>query len=497
MDQIKTAKRPPTVTRIGSYRLVRPLGSGGMSSVFLAEHVENGFEVALKVLPRFLAKNGTLLQRFLREADNAEALEHPNIVSIFDRGSEDGRHYLVLEYVPGLDLHEWVRQEGPMPWLAALRVVEKAAEGLQYAASKGVIHRDIKPANLLLSQDGAVKLIDLGLAFQNDAEDERVTRDGTTVGTVDYMSPEQARDSRSANARSDLYSLGCTLYYLLTGFPPFPGGNIGDKLRRHVKQEPPDVRALRPDVPRGVAQLIQRMMAKAPDDRFPDHAALIAEVLALQLVPPDDANGGTIEFAQVVDDELDADFVLGDGVSIVDVPSTLEAPPVADDVLDAQIVEDDSSEDLDAEIVPEDEDEDDENGVESAPPRRRGDSGLMDAIRALDLTELLADEDEQPAQIRSKAIPREAAPAPLPRSPAIAPDPDTDPDPDPDPDPDESFDPFEDLDEEDDVPLLSTGPRRRYGEDASARAWAIGGAVIGLGIALLGFILISLLRMDW
>ena len=487
MDQPKTAHRPPTVTHLGSYRLIRPLGSGGMSSVFLAEHTESGYQVALKVLPRFLAKNRTLLQRFLREADNAESLEHPNIVSIFDRGSEDGRHYLVLEYVPGLDLHEWVRHEGPLSWLETLRVVEKAAEGLQYAASKGVTHRDIKPANLLLSHDGTVKLIDLGLALQNDSEDERVTRDGTTVGTVDYMSPEQARDSRSANVQSDIYSLGCTLYYLLSGFPPFPGGNIGDKLRRHVKQSPPDVRELRPEVPRGVARLIQRMMAKVPEDRFPDHAALIAEVIALQLLPSDDASGGTIEFAQVVDDELDADFVLSDGVSLVDAPSTIVAPPVADDVLDAQIVEEDSSEELFADIVPEDEDDVEPDRVDPATSRDRDDSGFMATIRASELSELLDDEDEQPAPTRSKATPQATAPVPRSR-PSAAPS---------DPVVDESFDPFEDIDEEDEVPLLSTGPRRQYGEDASARAWAIGGAVIGLGIALLGFIVISLLRMDW
>src|SRR4051794_41116667 len=180
---------------IGSYRLIEPLGSGGMSSVYRALHTETGHEVAVKVLPRSLAKNPAMLQRFLREAKSAEALEHPNIVAIYDRGVDHGRHYLVLEYVQGGDLHDRVRNEGPLEIGEAVAVIKSVAEGLQYASERGLIHRDVKPANLLLSPEGEVKIIDLGLALKSEAEDERVTRDGTTVGTVDYMAPEQARDS--------------------------------------------------------------------------------------------------------------------------------------------------------------------------------------------------------------------------------------------------------------------------------------------------------------
>ncbi len=201
--------------RIGSYRVLEPLGIGGMSSVFRAVHVETNQEVALKVLTRSLAKNATLLQRFLREARSAETLEHPNIVAIYDRGIDSGRHYLVLEYVAGGDFHDYIQRRGPLSLAEAISVVKSVAAGLKYAANRGLIHRDVKPSNILRTPTGEIKIIDLGLALQNEFEDERVTREGTTVGTVDYMAPEQARDSRATSIQSDMYSLGCTFYYLL------------------------------------------------------------------------------------------------------------------------------------------------------------------------------------------------------------------------------------------------------------------------------------------
>ncbi|MEJ7639291.1 MAG: serine/threonine-protein kinase, partial [Singulisphaera sp.] len=161
--------------RIGSYRLLQPLGKGGMSSVYRAVHVGTGHEVAVKVLPRALAKDEVSLQRFLREAKNAESLEHPNIASIYDHGVDDGRHYLVLELVEGGDFQERVRLGGPLGFAEAVAVVRAVAEGLRYAAGRGVIHRDIKPANLLMSPAGEVKIIDLGLSLQAEDEDERVT----------------------------------------------------------------------------------------------------------------------------------------------------------------------------------------------------------------------------------------------------------------------------------------------------------------------------------
>ena len=264
-----------SLPRLGSYQILRPLGSGGMSNVFQAVHEDSGSIVALKVLPRKLAQNSVLLQRFLREAKSAENLDHPNIVAIYDRGFDQGRHYLVLEYVEGRDLFDRVRLTGTMAPDMAVAFIREVAEGLGYAAGLGVIHRDVKPANLLLTPDNHAKIIDLGLAFQADEEDERVTRDGTTVGTVDYMSPEQARDSRKLNERSDIYSLGCTMHYLLTGSAPFPGGNLADKLARHHSGDIPDVRARNPDVPEDLAFLVMKMMAKKPEQRFANYQNLI------------------------------------------------------------------------------------------------------------------------------------------------------------------------------------------------------------------------------
>ncbi len=270
--------------RIGSYRVLNPLGTGGMSSVFRAVHVETQHEVALKVLTRSLARNPTLLQRFLREARSAETLEHPNIVSIYDRGIDQGRHYLVLEYAAGGDFHDYIQRHGPLGTAEAVSVIRSVACGLQYAADQGVIHRDIKPSNILRTPAGEVKIIDLGLALQHEFEDERVTREGTTVGTVDYMAPEQARDSRATSIQSDLYSLGCTFYYLLAGVPPYPGGDITDKLTRHAKSPAPDIRDLRPDLSPAVSAIIQRMMAKWPEERFASYDDLLK---ALDGVPID------------------------------------------------------------------------------------------------------------------------------------------------------------------------------------------------------------------
>ena len=295
--------------QIGSYRLITQLGSGGMSSVFRAIHTDSGLEVAVKVLPRALAKNPTMLQRFLREAKSAEALEDPHIVSIYDRGSEDGRYYLVLEYVSGGDLHDRVRSKGPLGVAEAVAILKSVCLGLRHAASRGLIHRDIKPANLLLDAQGRVKITDLGLAIQLEDEDERVTRDGTTVGTVDYMAPEQARDSHATSIKSDIYSLGCTCYFLLTGKPPFTGGDVAEKLRKHALKAAPDVREERPEVPEPVAKLVMRMMAKKPEDRYSDYDALIAALDALPLDQSPPADGEPL-YALIDDDDGEMDFAV-------------------------------------------------------------------------------------------------------------------------------------------------------------------------------------------
>jgi serine/threonine protein kinase len=295
MDESNSRAESPcddaTAKRIGSYRILEPLGTGGMSTVYRAVHLQTGHEVALKVLIRSLARNSTLLQRFLREARSAETLEHPNIVAIYDRGIDEGRHYLVLEYVQGGDFHDHVQRNGPLDLSEAIGVIRNVSSGLKYAASRGLIHRDIKPSNILRSQAGESKIIDLGLALQSEFEDERVTREGTTVGTVDYMAPEQARDSRATSIFSDMYSLGCTFYYLLAGVAPFPGGDITDKLTRHARSPAPDIRDLRPDIPTPVAAILLRLLAKDPDDRFADYDELIAALDAVPITPSDQSPG--------------------------------------------------------------------------------------------------------------------------------------------------------------------------------------------------------------
>jgi hypothetical protein len=291
--------------RIGSYRVLNSLGTGGMSSVFRAVHVETQHEVALKVLTRSLARNPTLLQRFLREARSAETLEHPNIVTIYDRGIDQGRHYLVLEFAGGGDFHDYIQHHGPVGAAEAISVIRSVACGLSYAANRGVIHRDVKPSNILRTLTGHVKIIDLGLALQHEFEDERVTREGTTVGTVDYMAPEQARDSRATSVQSDMYSLGCTFYYLLAGVAPYPGGDITDKLTRHAKSPAPDIRDLRPDISPDTSAIIQRMMAKSPEDRFASYDDLLKAFDGIPLVKADHDDGAIALVPLDIDGDAD------------------------------------------------------------------------------------------------------------------------------------------------------------------------------------------------
>ncbi len=287
--------------QIGSYQLIRPLGSGGMSSVFLARHCSTGHEVAVKILPRSVANKPSMRERFFREARNAEALQHPNIAAIYDRGFDLDRHFLVMEYIPGGDLAHQVRENGPLSVDQACDVILGCAEALKVALAAGLVHRDVKPANLLIDAQGTVKLIDLGLSILSE-EDERVTHDGTTVGTVDYMSPEQARDSRAINAQSDMYSLGCTFVFLLSGRPPFPKGTIPEKLSRHLHEPPPSIGELRPEVPDSLDQFISKLLSKKPEERFLDYDALMEALEKARLGKQFDL-GGT--YTVIIEDEPD------------------------------------------------------------------------------------------------------------------------------------------------------------------------------------------------
>ncbi|MEZ6053678.1 MAG: serine/threonine-protein kinase [Planctomycetaceae bacterium] len=254
---------------LGKYQIKKKLGAGGMGTVFLAVDQQLNRTVALKVLPKDRAENPILVKRFKSEAKAAAQLEHKNIVRIYETGEIDGYLYIALEYVDGIDVHELVVKRGVIPAKRSLDIIRQVAFALEHASSKQIVHRDIKPANLMIKRDGSVKLADMGLARAvDDSQETGITRAGMTVGTVDYMAPEQARSSKSADVRSDIYSLGCTWYHMLTGAPPFSEGSMTTKLQAHATGKRPDPRSLNPSVPEAYVAVIHRMMARNPDDRY-------------------------------------------------------------------------------------------------------------------------------------------------------------------------------------------------------------------------------------
>jgi Leucine-rich repeat (LRR) protein/tRNA A-37 threonylcarbamoyl transferase component Bud32 len=258
---------------LGSYVLLGKLGEGGMGQVFKARNWKLGRVVAVKLIRKERLANDAAVRRFQREIRAAAQLDHPNIVRAYDAGELAGRHFFVMEYVEGVDLARLLATNGPPPVAQACDYARQAALGLQHAFERGLVHRDIKPANLLLTTGGVIKLLDLGLARLAPAGDEgggtsTVTQEGAVMGTPDYIAPEQALESHAVDVRADVYSLGCTLYHLLAGRPPFPGGTILQKLRRHERDEPTPLGELRPEVPARVAAVVGRMMAKRPEDRY-------------------------------------------------------------------------------------------------------------------------------------------------------------------------------------------------------------------------------------
>jgi serine/threonine protein kinase len=273
---------------LGKYRLLKLLGAGGMSSVYLAENTTLRGKVAIKVLPRKFTDQTSYLARFEREAQIAWRLSHPNIVRAFDLEQAGNIHYIPMEYVDGIDLHAKVKQDGPLSVEQAVDYVRQAALGLQHAHEEGLVHRDIKPANLILEKKGSerkevVKILDLGLASAKSDEGSLTEEHNEKVlGTADYLAPEQAKNSHGADARSDIYALGCTLYYLLVAAPPFPSGTLSERIRAHTQTPPPNLLEKRPDVPPAIADLYFRMMAKNPQAR-PQSAGEIAEQLAAWL----------------------------------------------------------------------------------------------------------------------------------------------------------------------------------------------------------------------
>jgi serine/threonine protein kinase len=255
----------------GKYRLLCRLGAGGMGTVYLCEHTIMRRRVAVKVLPASRLHDPATVERFHREARAAAALDHPNIVHAHDVGYDDKVHFLVMEYINGVNLDQLVRQQGPLGVRRAARYVADAAAGLQHAHEAGLVHRDIKPANLLIDRSDTVKILDMGLARFFDDDSDRLTRECDSVavlGTPDFLAPEQATNSHDADIRADVYSLGVTFYFLLTGTTPFGGGSVYQKLLRHMVQEPRPIRELRPEVPEELAAVIAKMMAKDREARY-------------------------------------------------------------------------------------------------------------------------------------------------------------------------------------------------------------------------------------
>lgn len=268
----KTLPGAPENGRIGPYELLELLGQGGMGSVFKARHTRLGKLVAVKLLSEKLTRNSTAVKRFCREMKAVGVLEHPNIVRAMDADEQNGLHYLVMEYIDGKDLQQMVQQQGPFSVLEACRITAEAAKALEHAHHNGLIHRDIKPANFLLSKTGQLKLLDLGLARLTGefGTESGITHSGTSLGTPDYMAPEQWSDSRTVDHRTDLYSLGCTLYFLLVGHAPFATKeyrNVVAKMNAHSQGAIPNLLDKRNDIPSELQHLFQDLLAKTADKR--------------------------------------------------------------------------------------------------------------------------------------------------------------------------------------------------------------------------------------
>jgi serine/threonine protein kinase len=302
---------------IGPYQILDRLGEGGISEVFKAWDTQVGRVVALKVLRQDLAANSDAVRQFKRELQAVPKLEHPNIVQTYDANQIGNIHYFAMEYVEGMDLDRFVSKVGPLPIDLACEYIRQVALGLQHAHQLGLVHRDIKPANLFLINppaldasgngrhsrpaDTIVKIIDWGLARVQLAEgetaplnqDELEREKGHLVGTADYIAPEQAQDAQVVDTRADVYSMGCSLFYLLTGQPPFPGGSLMQKLLHHREAERPLAQTLRPALPDDLDTVLQRMMAIKPEERF--HVPLLVAGALRHFCQPRGGTNGLLQ----------------------------------------------------------------------------------------------------------------------------------------------------------------------------------------------------------
>ena len=253
--------------KIDKYLLLDLLGRGGMGRVYLARDLRLNRLVALKILSQERMNNTRAIARFQREAKVGAQLQHENLVRVYDEGDAGGIRFLVMEYIEGKNVGQLIGELGSIPWPTAARLARQVALGLDHARLKELIHRDVNPCNILVTHDGTAKLTDLGLAIDLNDQDN-VTRDGATVGTFDYLSPEQARHSRSVDTRADIYSLGCSLYHMIAGHVPFPVTSLPEKLYAHQLHEPDPLTETAPGVPEGLAEVVRLMMKKRPEERY-------------------------------------------------------------------------------------------------------------------------------------------------------------------------------------------------------------------------------------
>ncbi|MCS6970526.1 MAG: protein kinase [Planctomycetota bacterium] len=267
--------------QIGGYRLIRRIGEGGMGEVYLAEQLSMHRTVALKILHQKWADDEEFRKRFLLEARAAGKLSHPNIIQVFDVGKYQGLYYFSMEYVDGVTVEDMINHDGPLPVDRVIDIARQVCDALAYLSQHGIVHRDIKPANIMVMRDGTVKLGDFGF-IQQSLLDRTLMKEGTTIGTPDYISPEQARGERDLDVRSDIYSLGASLFHMLTARTMY-SGTCSAVMRAHIDTPPPRLHGLRRDLPERLVEIVERMLAKSVADRYQSAEDIIKDLELLKL----------------------------------------------------------------------------------------------------------------------------------------------------------------------------------------------------------------------